>query len=303
MNQILTTTNPQAKQAIIQLVIDSVDSAHTKRAYGRAVGDFVDWFTSQGQGTSTLNKAIVQRYKAELVATGMGASSINQRLSAIRKLVREAADNGALDWQFATTVTRVKGVKQTGQRLGLWLTEAETKQLLNAPNTATLKGLRDRALLSVLVGCGLRRVEACDLTFDHIQKRDGRFMILDLVGKRGRIRSIPMPRFAKRAIDAYAQCADLSDGKIFRSVNRWDQLQYDHLSPQAVRRVVVSYGAMIGQPELAPHDLRRTCAKLMRKKGAKLEEIQSILGHESIETTRRYLGPLDDFDNPLDDLF
>ena len=300
MNQILTT-NPQAKQSIIQLVVDSVDSAHTKRAYRRAVGDFVDWFTSQG--THHLNKAIVQRYKAELVASGMGASSINQRLSAIRKLVKEAADNGALDWQFATTVTSVKGIKQTGQRLGLWLTEAETKQLLSAPDAATLKGRRDRALLSVLVGCGLRRVEACSLTFDHIQKRDGRFMILDLVGKRGRIRSIPMPRFTKRAIDAYTQDADLSDGNIFRSINRWDQLQYDHLSPQAVRRVVVAYGAEIGHPELAPHDLRRTCAKLMRKKGAKLEEIQTILGHESIETTRRYLGPLDDFDNPLDDLF
>ena len=300
MNQILIT-NPQAKQAIIQLVVDSVDSAHTKRAYRRAVGDFIDWFTSQG--ASQLNRAIVQRYKAELVASGMGVPSINQRLSAIRKLVQEAADNGALDWQFATTVTSVKGIKQTGQRLGLWLTEDETKQLLNAPDLATLKGRRDRALLSVLVGCGLRRVEVCALTFDHIQKRDGRFMILDLVGKRGRIRSIPMPRFTKRAIDAYTQDADLSEGHIFRSVNRWDQLQYDHLSPQAVRRVVVGYGAKIGHPELAPHDLRRTCAKLMRKKGAKLEEIQTILGHESIETTRRYLGPLDDFDNPLDDLF
>ena len=287
------------KQALIQLVVDSVDSVHTKRAYGRAVGDFVDWFTNQ---STSLNKAIVQRYKAELVKRGVGASSINQRLSAIRKLVREAADNGALDWQFAATVTRVKGVRQSGQRLGLWLTEAETKQLLNAPDD-TLKGLRDRALLSILVGCGLRRVEACDLTFDHIQKRDGRFMILDLVGKRGRVRSIPMPRFAKQAVDAYAQAAGLTNANVFRSVNRWDQIQYDHLSPQAVRRVVVAYGAQIGQPELAPHDLRRTCAKLMRKRGAKLEEIQTILGHESIETTRRYLGPPDNFDNPLDDLF
>lgn len=300
MNQIFTT-NPEAKQAIIQLVVDSVDSAHTKRAYRRAVGDFIDWFTSQG--TNQLNKAIVQRYKAELVAGGMGVPSINQRLSAIRKLVQEAADNGALDWQFATTVIRVKGIKQTGQRLGLWLTEDETKQLLNAPDLTTLKGRRDRALLAVLVGCGLRRVEACSLTFNHIQKRDGRFMILDLVGKRGRIRSIPMPRFTKRAIDAYAQDAGLSDGNVFHSVNRWDQLQYDHLSPQTVHRVVVAYGRQIGHPDLAPHDLRRTCAKLMRKKGAKLEEIQAILGHESIDTTRRYLGPLDDFDNPLDDLF
>ena len=300
MNQSLIT-NPEAKQAIIQLVVDSVDSAHTKRAYRRAVGDFIDWFRSQG--ASQLNKAIVQRYKAELVASGMGSSSINQRLSAIRKLVQEAADNGALDWQFATTVIRVKGIKQTGQRLGLWLTEDETKQLLNAPDLTTLKGRRDRALLSVLVGCGLRRVEVCALTFNHIQKRDGRFMILDLVGKRGRIRSIPMPRFTKRAIDAYAQDADLSDGNIFRSINRWDQIQYDHLSPQTVRRLVVAYGTQIGHPDLAPHDLRRTCAKLMRKKGAKLEEIQAILGHESIDTTRRYLGPLDDFDNPLDDLF
>jgi len=85
-------TTQQGTDAIIQIVLDAVDSPHTRRAYGRALNDFLAWYAETGQ--TGLNKATVQRYAAELRAGGKGASSINQRLSAIRKLAREAADIG-----------------------------------------------------------------------------------------------------------------------------------------------------------------------------------------------------------------
>ena len=127
-------------------------------------------------GRPQLNKAVVQRYAAELREAGMAASSINQRLSALRKLAAEAADNGALDPQIANGIRAVKGARSEGRRTGNWLTREEAQTWLNAPDVRTTKGRRDRALLAVLIGCGLRRSEAAGLTIGHVQQRDGRWV-------------------------------------------------------------------------------------------------------------------------------
>jgi site-specific recombinase XerD len=172
--------------------------------------DFFDWYDEAGR--PPLNKATVQRYAAELREQGIGAGSINQRLSAIRKLAREAADNGALPEAIANGIKAVKGVRREGRRTGNWLTREQAQQLINAPDTNTLKGLRDRAILAVLIGCGLRRQEAAHLALDHIQQRDGRWVIVDLVGKRNKTRSVPMPPWAKAAIDEWAVLLRFSRG-------------------------------------------------------------------------------------------
>jgi len=119
----------------------------------------------------------VQRYFAELREAGLSASTINQRLSVIRKLATEASDNGALDRHIANGIRAVKGIRQEGTRAGNWLAKQQAQQLLNAPDIGTVKGLRDRAILALLLGCGLRRTEAAGLTFDRIQQRDGRWVL------------------------------------------------------------------------------------------------------------------------------
>ncbi|MGD0773917.1 MAG: tyrosine-type recombinase/integrase [Candidatus Solibacter sp.] len=73
----------------------------------------------------------------------------------------------------------------------------QAQTLLNTPDTSTTKGLRDRAILAVLLGCGLRRSEVAALTVGHVQQRDGRWCIVDLVGKQGRVRTIPMPTWGR----------------------------------------------------------------------------------------------------------
>ena len=94
-----------------------------------------------------------------LEARGLGAVSINVRITAVRKLAVEAADNGLLAPELASGITRVKGVASKGVRLGNWLTVKQAQTLLNTPDASTTKGLRDRAILAVLLGCGLRRSE------------------------------------------------------------------------------------------------------------------------------------------------
>lgn len=77
----------------------------------------------------------------------------------------EAADNGLLTPEFASGITRVKGVASKGVRLGNWLTAKQAQTLLNTPDASTTKGLRDRAILAILLGCGLRRSDVAALTF------------------------------------------------------------------------------------------------------------------------------------------
>jgi site-specific recombinase XerD len=291
--------------AVIQPVLDAVDSPHTRRAYRRALQDFLAWFDAQGR--PKLSKAVVQRYAVELRESGIGASSINQRLSAIRKLVAEAADNGALTEAQAVSIKAVHGMRQEGQRSGNWLTRAQAQELITAPDETTLKGKRDRAILAILIGCGLRRTETARLTLAHVQQRDGRWVIVDLAGKRNKIRTVPMPSWAKAAIDDWVQAA-LAAGApmdsncyLFRSITRAVSIGAS-LTDQAIYDLVVAYAAPLGFT-VAAHDLRRTYAKLAHKGGAALEQIQISLGHASVKTTEKYLGVEQDLtDAPCDHL-
>jgi integrase len=174
---------------------------------------------------------------------------------------------------------------------------------LNAPDTDTLKGLRDRAILAVLLGCGLRCAEAASLTFDHIQQRDGRWVLVDLLGKRNKLRSVPTPTWTKAAIDEYAASAGLTEGIIFRPINKGGRVTGDRMTEQGIYNVVIHYADKLTLGKLAPHDLRRSFAKLAHKGGSGLDQIQLSLGHGSIQTTERYLGIEQDLtDAPCDHL-
>ena len=285
-------------KAIINLVLDSLTSENSKRAYSKALTDFMTWYE---QGKPGLTKATVQRYKAILQGQGLAASSINQRLSAIRKLANEAADNNLIDPVLANGIARVKGVTSHGVRAGLWLTKDQAQALINAPDTRTIKGLRDRAILAVMLGGGLRRSEVAALTADHVQQRDGRWVIVDLIGKGNRVRTVPIPSWTKKAIDDLAAMG--ITGRLFISIKKSGNITGQSMTPQAIRDVVNYYGKQIGIDNLAAHDLRRTYAKLAKNGGAGLDQIQLSLGHASIQTTERYLGIAQDLtDAPCDRL-
>jgi integrase len=288
-------------EVAIQTVLDSLDSEHSRRAYRRHLKVFMAWHRASDQGA--INKAVVQRYAAEMREAGLSPATINQKLSAIRKLALEAADNGALDSQIANGIKAVKGIRQEGTRTGNWLTKQSAQKMLNAPGTDSLKGLRDRAILAVLIGCGLRRAEAASLRFDHIHQRDGRWVLVDLVGKRNKVRSVPMPNWSKKAIDEYASVAGVTDGAVFRPVNKGGRITGERMTEQAIYNVVSEYAESLGQGEITPYDLRRTFAKLAHKGGSGLDQIQLSLGHSSIQTTERYLGVEQDLtDAPCDHL-
>jgi len=195
MTQQALIPTDQQQQEIVALVLDGLNSHESKRAYGKALDDFLTWYAEVGR--PGLNKRTVQRYKAVMTESGLSSATVNLRLSAIRKLAAEAADNDLLDPNVAAAIAKVKGIETAGVKTGNWLDKEQAETFINTPITKTLKGLRDRAILAVLVGTGIRRSEAARLTFDHLQQREGRWVILDLVGKRQRVRTVPVPSWAK----------------------------------------------------------------------------------------------------------
>jgi integrase len=173
----------------------------------------------------------------------------------------------------------VKSVKSTGIRVGNWLSLRQVQALLSAPDIAPAKGLGVRAILAVLLGCGLRRSEVAALTLAHIQQRGGRWCIVDLVGKHSRVRTVPMPTWVKVAIDEWTAASGVAEGRVFRPVNRGDKVQGEAMSEKVVWQMLQPYATDAGVPGIAPHDCRRSCSKLCRAAGGELEQIQLLLGH------------------------
>ncbi len=218
----------------------------------------------------------------------LSPSTINVRLSAVRKMIGEARKNGVLGAEEAATLTEVPNMSQKGTRLGNWLTREQAKELLAVPDRSTLKGKRDYVILALLVGCALRRNELAELEVETIQQREGRWVLADLEGKGRRIRTVAIPIWVKHGINAWMTAAGIEDGRL-RSVSKSGKINRDTLSDWAVWSVVEQSSKQIGIEHFGAHDLRRTCAKLCRKNGGDLEQIKFLLGHSSIQTTERYL--------------
>jgi site-specific recombinase XerD len=287
---------PDARfEALRRLVVDGLQSPNSRKTYDMALRQFLAWFTMQQPGT-LFNKATVQAYRLKLESAGLSAASINVKMAVIRRLAVEAIDNSLLAPDIGAGILRVKGAKRLGRRAGNWLSREDAKRLISVPDgpstrpgQAATKGIRDRALLAVFLGCGLRRQEIVDLTFDKLAIRDGRWCIVDLVGKGGRVRTVVMPNWVKHSVDTWATAADLSAGIVFRSVNAKQRMDGEPLTPQSVFKAVKVCAARLGI-SIAPHDLRRTHAKLAFKGGVDLQQLQISLGHSSIKTTEVYTG-------------
>lgn len=272
---------------ITSLVLEGISSQHTRRAYSQALDEFLIWF--HDEPGREFNKASVQKYRTELENKGLAPSSINVRLSAIRRLALEAADNGLMPPEKAAGIARAKGAKRSGRRLGHWLTAEQAEKLMAAPDLSTVRGMRDSAIIALLVGAGLRRSELAGLNVDHIQYREGRWLIIDLSGKQGRIRSVPIPLWAHAAITCWMAAAGINEGALFRAVSSHGTVNRCRISPQAVFNIVKTYADQLAFT-ISPHDLRRSFARLAHLGHAPLEQIQLSLGHASVVTTEIYLG-------------
>jgi integrase len=269
-------------------VLNSLTSKSGQRTYDRAINDFVEWYCSEPR--LAFNRVVVLRYRIYLEQKQYAPTTINLRLAAVRRVAYEAADSGLLSPELAAGIRRVKGMRRLGVPVGNWLTAEQGKRLLAGASRDSLPGKRNYAMLAMLIGCGLRRGELLALRCDAIQLREEHWVIADLIGKAGHIRTVPVPDWVKTAIDAWKEGSGINDGALFRSINKAGRIWGDGMTPKVLWEVVREAAARAGIEKLAPHDLRRTCARLCHLAGGELDQIQFLLGHVSIQTTERYLG-------------
>jgi site-specific recombinase XerD len=234
-------------------VIGSLRSPESQRGYRHAIDEFVDWYCSEPR--LSFNRTVVLRYRIHLESRHLAPGTINVRLAAVRRLAYEAADAGLLSPELAAGIRRVKGAKKLGVRLGNWLSANEARALWQCPDPKTLKGKRDGAIIAVLLGCGLRRRELADLSFDHVQRREDRWAIVDLVGKGGHVRTVPVPDWVKQFLDVWFAAAQITNGKLFRCVCRSGKVWGDGMTEKVVWRIVKMYAKKLQIPKLAPHAL------------------------------------------------
>ena len=269
-------------------VLSSLTSRSGQRTYDHAIREFVAWYCSEPR--LAFNRTVVLRYRIHLEQRQYTPATINLRLAAVRRVAYEAADAGLLSPELAAGIRRVKGVRRLGVRLGNWLTPEQGRRLLEHRELATLRALRNHAMLTMLVGCGLRRGELLALTLESIQKREEHWVIADLIGKGGHVRTVPIPQWVKATVDAWTTAAAITEGRVFRAINKAGRIWGDGMSPKVLWDVVRAAAANAGIEKVAPHDLRRTCARLCHLAGGELEQIQFLLSHVSVQATERYLG-------------
>ena len=282
-------------------VLNSLGSPASRRVYEYAIDQFIAWYCSEPR--LAFNRIVVVRYRMYLESRGLAANTINQQLAAVRRLAHEAADSGLLSPELAAGISRVKGVKQLGFRSGNWLSAEQSSQVLGHARGNSMRAKRDFAKLAMLFGCGFRRSELVGLELDEIQMRQGHWAVVDLIGKGGHIRTVPIPAWVKAALDQWIRAARVTEGRIFRAVARTGKVWGRGISQNVVWYVVKSCCERAGLEHIAPHDLRRTCAKLCHSSGGELEQIQFLLGHASVQTTERYLGCKQNLGQPVNDLF
>jgi integrase len=249
-------------------VLNSLASQSSQRSYDHAIREFIEWYCSEPR--LAFNKTVVTRNGMFLEQAHYASSTINLRLAAVRRLAYEAADAGLLSPDLAAGIRRVKGAKKFGVRIGNWLTAEQGRRVLGVFDRQTLRGTRDYAIVAVLLGCGSRRAEVAALGVENLLQREEHWVFADLVGKGGHVRTVPVPFWIAAALRTWMAEAKITTGPIFRAINKAGRIAPHGFSPKVIWGAVKQACSACNLGNVAPHDLRRTCARLCHERGGEL---------------------------------
>ena len=265
------------------LAVERGASRLTLDAYERDLRDYAAFLERRGVGSpADATRDDIAAYEADLQRRGYAASSIERHVSALKGLHRFLVREGLAARDAADGLPLPK----TAQRLPDALSVDEVNSLLDQPFRDGPLGMRDRAMLEVLYGCGLRASELAGLDTTDVLLDEG---VVRVMGKGARERVAPISGTAERALRAYLEDArgELAErGRPSAAV--FLNARGGRISRQSVHAVVARAGAVIGRPDLHPHTLRHSFATHMLEGGADLRAIQEMLGHADISTTQIY---------------
>ncbi len=261
MNDLIISANGEVEQALRE--IRAIRSPSYARQCRAATTRYQAWATDRSDEALTIR---LESYGRHLLDEGLQPQSVRQAIAPLKLVVRQLAkasgDIGLYrDVQAAISLVELPQADR-GSKIPFWLSTDQARDLLRAASG------RDRLILLLILGCGLRRAEVAGLQPSDFSLRDGHTVLT--IRNKGRVRSLPVPAIVVRALEA----------------NGWTV----GISPRSVFDVVRRHGKRIGLPELRPHDCRRTFARAFHESGGGLHDLAAVLGHASVETTRKYIG-------------
>lgn len=269
----------------------NIDNPRTRRAYQNDLADFCGFVRLTGaEEFRAVTRAHVLAWRAQLENRGLAGSTIRRKLAALASLFDHLLENNAV-----AGGNPVHGFKrpriETNEGKTPALGDHQAKALLEAPDPKTLKGLRDRTILAVLLYHGLRREEAAQLMVNDIQERRG-IRHLQIHGKGGKLRYLPLHPVAAERIHAYLQVSGhhQPDGKAPLFMPLRGRKTGAGITANGIYALVGIYakGAGIEVEGLGVHGLRATAATNALEHEADIAKVQAWLGHASISTTRIY---------------
>ena len=260
-------------------------SPHTVGAYDTDLEAFAQWLEDRGAATARdVDRRTIRGYVAHLSAQGYARRTISRRLSAIRSLFAWALAQGVVDGNPAETVP----VPKLDRPLPRVLKAKDAARLCELPPDDDPVGLRDRAVLELLYGSGLRVAELCGLDIDDV---DLRANTVRVTGKGRKERVVPITRPGAAAVTTYldgARQALATRGKGRGGAAMFLNSRGTRLGPRSVRAMLDRYLRAEGLGGTSPHTLRHSFATHLLDGGADLRSVQELLGHENLATTQIY---------------
>lgn len=254
---------------------------NTIKNYLADINNFTNYPHHRGDTPLSASKIDIEEYTRWLEKSGRAYTTINRRIMSLRTFFDFLIEKGVRSDNPAEEVKAKKVARQNETR---WLERHQVRQIFEAidkTNNQESKRVRDRAIISVLVNCGLRVQELCDLKMENLDFEHG---IIEVVGKGGKYRKIPFNKATQKAVQRWLQYRDLDTPYVFHTERSLK------MTPRAVQHVTKQLSEVLPFT-FTVHQLRHTALKNVADVTGKIEIVAAIAGHESVETSRRYIEP------------
>ncbi|MFM2484042.1 tyrosine-type recombinase/integrase [Celerinatantimonas yamalensis] len=286
-NSNLLSDNKQSPAVGYLISLQSKRSRQTMKSFLTIVAKILGYNTLLDCPWSSLRRQHIQAILEKLLSEGRSPATVNTYLAGMKGVMLEAWTMKLIDTESFQHIRQVKSVKGTRISRGRSLSTFEVQQLFKLlANDHSAKGIRDAAILAILLGCGLRRAELVALNYEDIEVAR---KILIVMGKGNKQRRSFMPDSSWLRL-----CTWIEDirgeysGPLFTRIRRFDDVTMNRLSDQAIYHILQTRQQEAGIPPFAPHDLRRTFASMMLENGEDIVTVKDAMGHASISTTQRY---------------
>lgn len=269
---------------IAHLAVERGSARATLGSYRADLDDYLAFLAEEGiEDISAVKRSCVESYAAGLKRRGYAPTSVERHMAAVKGFHRFLVAEG----HVATNPAELIPLPRIPDRLPDAISIAQADELLSQPFRHGPLGLRDRAMLEVLYGCGLRASELSGLDVDDVLMDEG---VVRVMGKGARERAVPIGGMAAAALVAYLDAgrARLAARAARPTSAVFLNVRGGRISRQGIHAVVRDAGHAVGIEDLHPHTLRHSFATHMLEGGADLRAIQEILGHADISTTQVY---------------